>query len=150
MILFCHISTTRIKDIKGAPAPSDHREPSDLSTSSLLQSSVLGTGQRRKARGLLKLEICGVMAPCSSVAPCCLYAGFPKMVGLYWTIPSKWMMTGGTPISGHLHSISLWRLFSKPNNQPPSLLDVAVLVLFDTFFAATWQGMALATETWVA
>ena len=25
------------------------------------------------------------------------------MVGLDWKIPLKWMMTGGTPISGNLH-----------------------------------------------
>ena len=29
--------------------------------------------------------------------------GYPKVVGLYWKMPFKWMMTGGTPIVGNLH-----------------------------------------------
>ena len=28
--------------------------------------------------------------------------GYPQMVGLYGKIPLKWMMHGGTPISGNL------------------------------------------------
>ena len=32
------------------------------------------------------------------------------MVGLQWEIPVKWMMTGGSPVSGNLHRAekSIW------------------------------------------
>ena len=36
--------------------------------------------------------------------------GYTKVYGLFWKIPFKWMMTGGTPISGKLHTIPpRWR-----------------------------------------
>ena len=54
--------------------------------------------------------------------------GFPKMDGWWWKIPLKWMMTGGTPISGNhpmevsenraTHSKIIYFLMSCPSMIP--------------------------------
>ena len=89
---------------RGTPLPSRFRQ--ELMAGIKARWWRWGMGEFPALRSILKILV--------GVSQCFhLWGWYPQMVGLEWKIPSKWMMTGGTAISGnhYLGFMSTWLPF---------------------------------------
>ena len=71
--------------------------------------------------------------------------GYPQMVGLYGKISYKWMMTGGTPISGNHHIIYKWTVLHSYVGIQDGFVAVP---RWSALFHHFWQLAPVASYSW--